>query len=173
MLDRMTTKEVESRTQHKQHILGPNIDRIESELLSPTIALILQELVKNGIIKNVPEEIVSKKMKVSYRSPLASSQKSSQVVAVGNVFTAISQFAQADQSVVARFDAHKALNIILGANGADPDILRDEEVVKQEVQQQQQAQADAQSRQQEALISTMESRSALDAAKIAQMQGAM
>lgn len=80
-----TAREIVERHEEKLLMLGPVLERLESELLDPLIDRTFNIMLRAGLIPPAPEELQGQEIKVEYISMLAQAQKM-----VGT--TAIEQF---------------------------------------------------------------------------------
>ena len=95
---RMTAREVMERTQEKLQQLGPVVERMQNEFLSPAINRVYNILERSGAFPPIPEELQDvlneQDIRVDYISPLAQAQKMSGLV---NIEQGIAQAAQMAQ----------------------------------------------------------------------------
>ncbi|MBQ7262837.1 MAG: head-tail connector protein, partial [Synergistaceae bacterium] len=70
-----TATEIEAREAEKMYMLGPLIERQQSEMLDPLIARIFGIMDRRGMFPPPPEELSGEDMKIEYTSILASIQK--------------------------------------------------------------------------------------------------
>lgn len=138
----MTAREIVERHEEKLLMLGPVLERLESELLDPLIDRTFNIMLKAGLIPPPPDELQGMDMNVEYISMLAQAQKM-----VGT--TAIEQLARFAGSLVAVYpdsvdmiDADEAIRDYGDMLGVPPRIVRAmEDVAQIRDQKAQQAQA--------------------------------
>jgi hypothetical protein len=87
----MTATEVAERVAEGLRLLGPVLERNQTEFLSPTIDRIFAVCHRNGLFPEPPEELQGQPLKVEYISPLAQAQKAEGAVSI----TRLLGFAQA------------------------------------------------------------------------------
>ena len=145
----MTAREIVERHEEKLLMLGPVLDRLESELLDPLIERTFMIMLRNGLIPPPPEELQGQEWHVDYISMLAQAQKM-----VG--LTAIEQAARFTGSLVSvypesadNFDADEAIRNYGEMLGTPPKVIRSPEALqalreaRAKAQQEQKAKEDA------------------------------
>lgn len=160
-VDRMTTVEVNQRTQESLRQLSPMLSRLASEFLSPLISRTLSLSVDAGLIEKPPASLQGANVSIEYTSPIAIAQRSVQAQTVLQGLTLGAQLAQFDQSVLTNINSNKILRDQLLDTFAWPiEYLNTEE----EVQEMKEAQANAAAAAQQAQIAESYSKSAKNAA---------
>ncbi len=143
----MTAREVIERTQEKLQQLGPVVERLQFEFLSPIIERVYNILDRAGIFPPIEDpqaqEILSgEEIKIEYISPLAQAQKMSGLVNIEQAFAFVMQLAQGDPNVLHKFNFVEALNRYFEMLGAPSTIRRTDDEYNEIMQGlQQQAQA--------------------------------
>lgn len=100
LLDRMTATEVMQRQSNKMQLFSPILSRLTAELLDPIIFNTFNYLAKSNALPPAPEALAGKNLRVTYLSPLALSQKSSEAVNVQRYMEFITPMAQVDPTVL-------------------------------------------------------------------------
>jgi len=94
----MTAREVMERQQEKLQQLGPVVERLQDEFLSPIIERVYNILERRGgfppIPKELAERLADKEVKIEYISPLAQAQKMSGLVNIEQAVSFVGQMAQ-------------------------------------------------------------------------------
>lgn len=121
-----TALEIAARNQEKLLLLGPLLERLESELLDPTVDRTFNIALRGGAIPPPPRELDGMEIKTEYISMLAQAQKA---VSIGSIQTTVSMAGnlagvQPDILDVIDFDA--AVSEVADATGAPAKIIRDE-----------------------------------------------
>lgn len=80
--NKMTAREVIERSQEKMTLLGPSIERYQTELLNPFISRAYGIALRQGKLPPPPRELVGRELKVEYVSPLSLAQKASGITAL-------------------------------------------------------------------------------------------
>lgn len=127
----MTAREIVERHEEKLLMLGPVLERLESELLDPLIERTFNIMLRSGMIPPPPPELQGQDWHVDYISMLAQAQKM-----VG--LTAIEQTARFTGSLVSvfpgaadNFDADEAIRNYGEMIGLPPKIVRSPDVLQQ------------------------------------------
>ena len=90
----ITATEVAERQSEKLSILGPVLERLESELLNPLIDITFNIMMRNGLIRPPPRQLQDMELKVQYISVLAQAQKMSGVTAIDQWVQGVGGMAQ-------------------------------------------------------------------------------
>jgi hypothetical protein len=130
--DRMTAREIAERHEEKMLILGPVLERLQDELLTPMIDRAFRFLVDSGRIPEIPPSLADSDLKVEYISILAQAQKDAGRLQGLN---AITQFVSAVSALnpesLDKFDLDEAIDIYADAVGVPPSVIvSDEDVAK-------------------------------------------
>lgn len=138
----MTAREVMERQQEKLQQLGPVVERMQFEFLSPLIERVYNILERAGMFPPIPpevqERIGSAEVKIEYISPLAQAQKMSGLVNIEQAVAFAAQMAQIYPETLQSIDAVGAINRYFDMLGAPAAMRRSKEETEQRIQQQQQ-----------------------------------
>jgi hypothetical protein len=146
----MTAREVVERHEEKLLMLGPVLERLESELLDPLIDRTFNIMLKNGLLPEAPKELQGMSLKVEYVSMLAQAQKMVGTTAIEQLFRFTGNIAAVVPDVIDNLDSDAAVYEYGEMLGVPPNIVRSYEEVASMRQQKQQAAAQAQADQQSA-----------------------
>ena len=154
--DRMTATEVAERHEEKMLMLGPVLDRLNSEMLDPLITLVFERLQANGMLPPLPKELQGVELNVDFISILAQSQKAVTTNAIDRFVNSLNAVAGMKQDVLDKFNADRWADTYADSLGIDAQlIVPDKEVAKlREARAQAQAQQ-AQLEQAQQAASTM------------------
>ena len=144
----ITATEVAERHEEKLLMLGPVLERLHNELLSPMIDITFNKLVRSGALPPPPPELQGDNLNVEFVSTLAQAQRA---VAVGNMdrfVNTIGAVAQVKPEVLDKLDADQYADALADALGIDPSLVVADEKVAIIRQQRAQAQAAAQQQEQ-------------------------
>ena len=149
---RMTATEVAERHQEKLMMLGPVLQRLNSELLDPMIEITFQIMLENGMIPPAPEMIAGGELKVEYVSIIAQAQKAQGMAEINQGTAFVGQIAQAYPEVLDVVNPDKLVLIAFDKIGVDPAVIRSPREIEaireqraiQQAQQQQIIDANAQ-----------------------------
>lgn len=151
--DRMTATEVAERHEEKMLMLGPVLDRLNSEMLDPLITLVFERLQANGMLPPLPEELQGVELNVDFISILAQSQKAVTTNAIDRFVNSLNAVAGMKQEVLDKFNADRWADTYADSLGIDAQlIVPDKEVAKL---REARAQAQAQLEQAQQAASTM------------------
>lgn len=147
--NRMTAREIVERTQEKLQQLGPVVERLQDEFLTPIIQRVYNIIDRAGGFPPVPEDILrmigdGDSVEVDYISPLAQAQKMSGLVNIEQGIATVGQMAQLWPDVLKKIDADATISKYLEMLGAPACMQRSDE----EVQAMREAEAQAQQEQQ-------------------------
>lgn len=142
----MTAREVIERTQEKLQQLGPVVERLQFEFLSPIIERVYNILDRAGVFPpvenpDVQEMLDGQSIKIEYISPLAQAQKMSGLVNIEQAYAFAMQLAQGDPTILKKINFVEMLNRYFEMLGAPSTIRYTDDEYKETMQQlQQQAQ---------------------------------
>lgn len=148
--DRMTATEVAERHEEKMLMLGPVLDRLNSELLDPLITIVFNRMAELGMLPPVPEELQYADLNVDFISILAQSQKAVATNAIDRFTNSLGVVAGMDRQVLDNFDADYWVQTYADSLGVDARLVRPRSMVakirqaRAEAQQAQQQLANAQ-----------------------------
>ena len=127
--DIRTATEIVERKEEKLLMLGPVLERLQSELLDPLIDRTFNIMVRGGLIPPPPGELSGTELKVEYISPLAQAQR---IVAVGSIERLtgfIGSVAQIDPRAADKMDVDQAIENYGEALGTNPKLIRPDDEV--------------------------------------------
>ena len=136
----MTATEVAERHEEKLLVLGPVVERLQSEFLGPLIDRVFNILVRDNMLPRPPKEMEGAEINIEYISLLAQAQKMVGTQAVESVAGFAGKAVQFDPTVLDRVDSDEMIKQYADMVGAPTDILRSDEAVQQLRQQRQQQQ---------------------------------
>lgn len=170
-LDRMTTVEVNQRTQESLRQLSPMLSRLASEFLSPLINRTLFLAIDNGLIPKPPLSSQGSEVVIEYTSPIAIAQRAVQSQNVMQGLALSANLQQFDPSIPLHINASKIVRDQLLNTFAWPiDYMVDED----EVEEAKAAQAEQSALAQQAAVAESYSKSAKNTAgAISELQGGM
>lgn len=142
-IDRMTATEVAERHEEKMLMLGPVLDRLNSELLDPLISLVFYRMVQADLVPPVPDEMNGKELNVDFISILAQSQKAISTNGVDRFISNLGVVAQMKPEALDKFDADYWVDAYADSLGIDPRYVvsgKQVAVIRKQRAEQQQAQ---------------------------------
>ena len=145
----MTATEVAERHEEKLLILGPVLERLHNELLSPLIEMTFERMVKTGVLPPAPPELQGVDLQVDFISTLAQAQRAIATNGLDRFVGSLGVVAQMKPEVLDKFDTDAWADIYSDALGIDPTLIIAGDKVamirgqRQQAQQQQAQQAAA------------------------------
>lgn len=144
----MTATEVAERHEEKLLMLGPVLERLHNELLSPLIDMTFEHIVQSGALPQPPPEMHGQQLNVKFVSILAQAQRAVATGAADRFVAGLGTVAALGKAdVLDRFDSDEWAEWYADSLGVDPRlIVADDKValVRQQRAQQQAAAAEAQ-----------------------------
>lgn len=138
----MTATEVAERHEEKLLMLGPVIERQQSELLNPIIDRTFAILWRAGRIPPPPEDLAGMELKVEYISLLAQAQKLVGTQAINATMQFVVQTSAVNPEVLDKVDFDEAVDQFADMTGAPAKMIRaDDAVAEIRAARQQQKQA--------------------------------
>ena len=139
----MTAREVMERQQEKLQQLGPVVERLQDEFLTPIIERVYNILERNNIFPPIPDELAAElseaDVKIEYISPLAQAQKMSGLVNIEQALAFVGQMAQLYPESLKMVDPLGTVKKYFDLLGAPAAMQRSTEEAQQLIQQEQQA----------------------------------
>lgn len=127
-------------------MLGPVLERLNSELLDPLIDRVFRIMVNRGMFPEPPEELREVDLRVEYISIMAQAQKLLGLNALDRFSAYVGNLAAAkqDPSVFDKFDTDQAIDEYGNITGVPPRVVRSDDDVAalRDNRAQQQAQAE-------------------------------
>lgn len=156
----VTAREVEERHQEKLLILGPVLERMNSELLDPAIDRTFGIMLRRGLIPQPPVELQNTELRVDYISIMAQAQKMLGVANVQQFFGFVGNLAQMNPSVLDKVDFDHAVDEFANMQGVSPKIINSTDEVGASRQAQAQKKQAAESMQMMAAMAPMANQAA-------------
>jgi hypothetical protein len=141
----MTATEVAERHEEKLLVLGPVLERLHGEMLSPAIDRTFSIMARNGLLPEPPPELSGLDLRVEYISMLAQAQRAVGTQAIDRLAGYVINLAQANPEVTDKFDFDQSVDEYADSLGVPPAIVRSDDAV--ELLRQQRAQQQAQQQQ--------------------------
>lgn len=139
----MTAREVMERQQEKLQQLGPVVERLQDEFLTPIIERVYNILERNNIFPPLPddiaEELAEADVKIEYISPLAQAQKMSGLVNIEQALAFVGQMAQLYPESLKMIDPLGTVKRYFELLGAPAAMQRSVEEATQMLQEEQEA----------------------------------
>lgn len=139
----MTATEVALRNEEKMALLGPVLERLHHELLSPLIEITFERLMETGALPPAPPELEGMELDVQFVSVLAQAQRAIGVNSVDRFVGSIGAVAQFKPEVLDRLDADQWADSYAEALGINPQLIVPLDVAQQAREQRAQQAAEA------------------------------
>lgn len=131
----VTATEIAERHEEKLLMLGPVLERLHNELLSPLIEMTMDDCEAAGILPEPPQQIQGMEIKVDFVSVLAQAQRAVAVNGMDRLFGFVGQAAGIAPELRHKVNWLKAADVYGDAYGVDPEILNPDEHVAQVMEQ--------------------------------------
>lgn len=142
----VSATEIDARRAESMVMLGPVLERIEFELLSPAIDRTFAIMSRAGILPEPPAEIQGQYIDIEYVSMLASAQSAAATSGIERTLQIAGGLVGVDPAVMDNIDIDFAINKYSALMNNDPRIIRSTEAlaaIRQRREQLQQAQQQA------------------------------
>jgi len=140
--ERVTQEEIIKKHEEKLLMLGPMLQRTQTELFDKVIERTFNIALRSDIVPDAPQELENQQLRVEYISPLFQAQKSVATASIERFSGFVGQLAQTSPEVMDKFDADQAVDEYADAIGVNPSIvLTDDEVMDIRAQRERQLMA--------------------------------
>lgn len=135
----ITATEVAERHEEKLLMLGPVLERLHNELLSPKIDMAFDFAAEAGILPEPPKELQGMEIKVEFISVLAQAQRAVAAQGVDRLLGTVGQLAALRPDIVDKVDLDQVVDDYGEMYGVNPKIIvPDDKVAEIRAQRQQQ-----------------------------------
>jgi len=143
----VTATEVAERHEEKLLMLGPVLERLQTELLKPMVDMAFDDAAAAGILPEPPPELENMEIEIEYISVLAQAQRAVAAAGADRLFGAVGQFATLKPEVLDKVDFDQAVDDYADMYGVNPKLIVPDDVVAKKraarAQREQQAQTAA------------------------------
>lgn len=122
---RMTATEVAQRQEEKMLMLGPVLERLDNELLTPAIDRTFDLMQTHGVLPPPPPEIEGMPLKVEYVSILAQAQKMVGLTTLTGFAGFVGNVAAVTPEVLDLVDTDRMVADYAESSGVNPRLIRD------------------------------------------------
>ena len=138
----MTATEVAERHEEKMLMLGPVLERLQGELLTPLVEMTFERMVTANILPPPPPELQGVDLQVDFISILAQAQRAIGTNGLDRFVGSLGMVAQMKPEVLDKFDSDNWADVYSDALGIDPTLIvaGDKVAVARQQRAQQQAQ---------------------------------
>lgn len=129
----MTAYEVSKRIERIYQLMGPEIDRLHSELFRPLLERVFGLLLREGLLPEMPEEMAERggKLEFKFLGPAVRSQYGEELAAMDDHIAYVVQLSEIDPSVLDTIDLDAHLKRRAEIAGYPMDLMREEDEKQQ------------------------------------------
>lgn len=120
---RMTATEVAERHEEKLLMLGPVLERLHNELLSPLIDITFDRCLEAGILPPIPKEIQGVEMNIEFISVLAQAQRAVAVNGMERLLTTATALAPVKPEILDKINFDQVIDDMGEAFGVNPALV--------------------------------------------------
>lgn len=124
---RMTATEVAERHEEKLLMLGPVLERLHNELLSPFVDMTFERMVEANMLPPAPPELQGADMEIEFISTLAQAQRAVAAAGSDRLLGTVSNLAALWPEVRHKVNALQVVDSYGEMFGTDPKLLRSDE----------------------------------------------
>lgn len=139
----ITATEVAERHEEKLLMLGPVLERLHNEMLSPMVENTFTMMLEAGILPPPPEELQGMDLNIEFVSTLAQAQRAIGVGAIDRLLGTVGSIATMKPDVLDKLNADQIVDTYADMLGVDPNLIVGDENValirQQRADQQQKA----------------------------------
>lgn len=156
----ITARQIAEQHSEKMMLMGPVLERIQNEALSPLIRLTFAELEQAGVLPEPPEQLVETQIQVEFVSILAQAQKQAGAAAVDRMIGTVGAIANLKPGALDKLNEDAIVDEYAHMLGINPKLLRTED----ELAQLRAARAEQQAAMQQAAMQQQQAATAKDLA---------
>ena len=120
---RMTATEVAERHEEKLIMLGPVLERLHNELLSPLVDMTFTRMIESGMVPPAPAELQGMDLNIEFVSMLAQAQRAIGTNAVDRFVGNLGAIAQMKPDILDKFDQDQWADVYADMLGVDPSLI--------------------------------------------------
>lgn len=120
---KMTATEVAERNEEKMLMLGPVLERLHGELLTPLVENTFSRMVEVGMVSTPPPELEGMELKVEFISVLAQAQRAVGSTGIDRFINALGIVSPMKPDVLDKFDADQWAEMYSESLGVDPKMI--------------------------------------------------
>ena len=137
----VTATEVAERHEEKLLALGPVLERLHNELLSPLIDITFDAAAEAGILPPAPPELQDMELDIEFVSTLAQAQKMVASQAIDSVVQRVMTMAQTWPEVLHKIDPLQIVDDLSDMYGINPKVVVPDDIVQKKMEEDAQAMA--------------------------------
>lgn len=119
----VTATEIAERHEEKLLMLGPVLERLHNELLSPLIDITFDYASEAGILPPVPEELAGRELNVEFVSTLAQAQRIVAAQGADRLIATVGSIAQLNPQVIDKVNWDQVVDDYAENYGVNPEII--------------------------------------------------
>lgn len=127
--NRKSATEILQQSEDRMLILGPVLERTQTELLEPAIARTIAIAFRFGLLPEIPEVMRGMPLKIEYLGTLAQAQKLSGTTGIEQTLAFAGNLAGLNPEVLDKIDFDESVDLFGDGVGAPPAIIRSDEAV--------------------------------------------
>lgn len=131
--------ELTQRDQERLLQIGPVLERLHGEFLSPMLDRLFNQTVRADILPPAPPELQGRPLKVRYISSLAMAQRAVATSGIDRLTGFVTAMKEAQLTDGKKFNADQAIDEYAAVIGVPPRVILADDVVQQQRQQEQEA----------------------------------
>ena len=151
----ITATEVAERHEEKLLMLGPVLERLHNEMLSPMVENTFTMMAEAGILPPPPKELQGMDLNIEFVSTLAQAQRAIGVGAIDRMLGTVGSIATMKPEVLDKINGDQIIDSYADMLGVDPNLIVGDEQVAIIRQQRAQAQAQAEQTQRSMAMADM------------------
>jgi Bacteriophage head to tail connecting protein len=125
----VTATEIAERHEEKLLMLGPVLERLHNELLSPLIDITFDRMVDADILPPIPEEIAGREINIEFISTLAQAQRAVASSGADRLLGTVTQLAAVKPDIVDKVDFDQVVDEYADLFGVNPKLVVSDEQV--------------------------------------------
>jgi hypothetical protein len=118
-----TATEIAERHEEKMVMLGPVLERLHNEMLSPFIDMLFDRMIEAGVLPPVPEELMGQDLNVEFVSILSQAQRAVNTAGIDRLVMNLGSIAGFKPEILDKFDADEYADIYSDMLGVDPRLI--------------------------------------------------
>lgn len=127
----ITATEVAERHEEKLLMLGPVLERLHNELLSPMIDITFDACAEAGILPEIPKELQGMQIEIEFISTLAQAQRAVAAQGMDQLINRVGMIAQMKPEVIDKVDFDQMIDDTGDMFGVNPKLILPDNVVAQ------------------------------------------
>jgi Bacteriophage head to tail connecting protein len=126
-----TATEIAERHEEKLLMLGPVLERLHNELLSPLIDITFERMSDAGILPEAPPELQGQDLNIEFVSTLAQAQRAVAAAGSDRLLGTVNTLVQVWPEVRHKIDAMQVIDDYASLFGVNPKMVRPDEVAQE------------------------------------------